>query len=51
MRRIPIGLTDPQGGGTSFVDRVTITYARRHKSALAFAFDGDLRSAGLAPLE
>ena len=39
------------GGGTSFVDRVTITYARRHGIALAFAFDADLHSAGLAPLE
>ena len=34
-------------GGTSFVDRVTIEFARRRGIAYAFAFDRDLLHAGL----
>lgn len=36
------------GGGTSFVDRVTIAFAARHGIRRAFAFDADLETAGLA---
>jgi predicted nucleic acid-binding protein len=36
------------GGGTSFVDRVTIAFAARHGIQRAFAFDADLVGAGLA---
>jgi predicted nucleic acid-binding protein len=35
-------------GGTSFIDRVTIEYARRNEIVHAFAFDSDLVRAGLA---
>ena len=35
------------GGGTSFVDRVTIAFAARHAIVRAFAFDADLAAAGL----
>ena len=38
------------GGGTSFVDRVTIAFGRQHGIASCFAFDPDLQAAGLAPL-
>lgn len=34
-------------GGTSFVDRVTIAFARRHRIREAFAFDRNLVAAGL----
>jgi len=34
-------------GGTSFVDRVTIAFARRHGIREAFAFDPNLVAAGL----
>ncbi len=37
------------GGGTSFVDRVSIAFAARHGIGRAFAFDADLVAAGLAP--
>jgi predicted nucleic acid-binding protein len=37
------------GGGTSFVDRVTVAFAARHRIGRAFAYDADLVSAGLAP--
>ena len=36
------------GGGTSFVDRVTLAFAARRGIAQAFAFDADLAIAGLA---
>lgn len=36
-----------QHGGTSFVDHVTIAFARREGIAEAFAFDRDLEAAGL----
>lgn len=35
------------GGGTSFVDRVTLTFAARGGIRRAFAFDADLVAAGL----
>jgi predicted nucleic acid-binding protein len=35
-------------GGTSFVDRVSIEFARRHGIRRAFAFDRDLTRAGLS---
>ncbi len=35
------------GGGTSFVDRVTLTFAARDGIRRAFAFDADLVAAGL----
>jgi predicted nucleic acid-binding protein len=38
------------GGGTSFVDRVTLAYAARHGISRAFAYDVDLAAAGLAPV-
>ncbi len=38
------------GGGTSFVDRVTIAFARAHGIERALAFDADLQAAGLEPL-
>lgn len=38
------------GGGTSFVDRVTITFGKRHGIMDCFAFDADLQAAGLQPL-
>jgi hypothetical protein len=37
-------------GGTSFVDRVTIAFGKRHGIGVCFAFDADLKAAGLAPL-
>ncbi len=37
-----------QHGGTSFVDHVTIAFARREGITEAFAFDRDLEAAGLA---
>ena len=37
-------------GGTSFVDRVTIAFARAHGIERTLAFDADLRAAGLEPL-
>ena len=37
-------------GGTSFVDRVTIAFGRAHGIGTCFAFDADLKAAGLAPL-
>ncbi len=37
-------------GGTSFVDRVTIAFGKRHGIGICFAFDADLEAAGLAPL-
>jgi len=37
-------------GGTSFVDRVTVAFGRRHGIGTCFAFDADLKGAGLAPL-
>jgi predicted nucleic acid-binding protein len=38
------------GGGTSFVDRVTLTFAARRGISRAFAYDADLTVAGLAPV-
>ncbi len=38
------------GGGTSLVDRVTISFAARHGISRAFAYDADLAVAGLAPV-
>ena len=38
------------GGGTSFVDRVTIAYGKHHGIRSCFAFDPDLEAAGLEPL-
>ena len=38
------------GGGTSFVDRATLNFALRHGITRAFAYDGDLVIAGLAPV-
>ena len=38
------------GGGTSFVDRVTIAFAQAHGIGRALAFDADLEAAGLEPL-
>lgn len=38
------------GGGTSFVDRVTIAFGRQYGIRTCFAFDADLKAAGLAPL-
>ena len=38
------------GGGTSLVDRVTLTFAARHGIGRAFAYDADLAVAGLAPV-
>ena len=38
------------GGGTSFVDRVTIAFAQKHGTARGLAFDADLEAAGIAPL-
>lgn len=38
------------GGGTSFVDRVTLVFAARHGISRAFAYDADLAVAGLAPV-
>ena len=38
------------GGGTSFVDGVTIAYAARNAIDTAFAFDRDLETAGLNSL-
>ena len=35
------------GGGTSFVDRVTLAFAARHGISRAFAYDADLAVAGL----
>ena len=37
------------GGGTSLVDRVTLSFAARHGIARAFAYDADLAAEGLAP--
>lgn len=39
------------GGGTSFVDRVTIAFGKHHGITTCFAFDADLRTAGLQPLD
>lgn len=36
-----------EGGGTSFVDRVSIEFARRERISEAFAFDPDLVAGGL----
>ena len=36
------------GGGTSFVDRVTIAFGQREGIRSAFAFDRDLEASGLA---
>ena len=38
------------GGGTSFVDRVTIAFARREGIDRVFGFDADLEAAGLTQL-
>lgn len=38
------------GGGTSFVDRVTVAFGKHHGIGTCFAFDADLRAAGLQPL-
>ena len=38
------------GGGTSLVDRVTLSFAARHGIARAFAYDADLAAEGLAPV-
>lgn len=37
-----------EGGGTGFVDRVSIEFARREGIRRAFAFDADLAAAGLS---
>ena len=38
------------GGGTGFVDRVTIAFAQTHGIGRILAFDADLQAAGLEPL-
>lgn len=38
------------GGATSFVDRVTIAFARHEGVDRVFGFDADLEAAGLTPL-
>lgn len=37
-------------GGTSFVDRVTITFGKRHGITTYVGFEADLEAAGLRPL-
>ncbi len=37
-------------GGTSFVDRVTIAFAKHHDVTTCIGFDADLVAAGLEPL-